>query len=448
MSNNYNAKLELVFSCDSNLDLGEEYVENYYAKSTVEANRWENGGAASRHAVMGSDRAYLNPDTNIMMFQATPGVIDPVNDYYCVALGPGFSIEAAKLSGNDYYVSGKHIGADEKNWGYTFLINFVDDNGNTYRINAIFVDTKNPDDEQTGDLFRPHTNGFLEFITSYDETGYNNTKGFSDTNLGRDDDNFNLDYDKLFGGSNVRVDSVYAYKNGWMFSGNYADGYTINTEIDGIPITSDGITMTPEDYKKETIKQSIIKSVIDCDMPDDIKEAMICRTINEVCDEIITKEEYERLLGIYESNKLVESEKTINSLVTYAKANVSTARVTRYDPLILDLDGDGFNIEAKKNGTNFDLDKNGFAEKINWTKRDGFLCLDLNGNGTIDNGGELFGDKTLLADGTAAKNGFEALAQYDSNGDGIIDENDEIFSSLRVWTIAERPKSCSTQWTS
>lgn len=38
-----------------------------------------------------------------------------------------------------------------------------------------------------------------------------------------------------------------------------------------------------------------------------------------------------------------------------------------------------------------------------------------------DNGGELFGDKTLLADGTTAKNGFEALAQYD--GDGVIDEN-------------------------
>ena len=68
------------------------------------------------------------------------------------------------------------------------------------------------------------------------------------------------------------------------------------------------------------------------------------------------------------------------------------ARKTKYDPLILDLDGDGYNVETKENGTNFDLDKNGFAEKINWTKKDGFLCLDLNGNGTIDNGGELFGE--------------------------------------------------------
>ncbi len=114
-----------------------------------------------------------------------------------------------------------------------------------------------------------------------------------------------------------------------------------------------------------------------------------------------------------------------------------TASITRYDPLILDLDGDGFNVEKKELGANFDLDKNGFAEKINWTKKDGFLCLDLNGNGAIDDGGELFGDQTMLADGTKAKNGFEALAQYDSNGDGVIDADDEIFDSLRVWVDAD-----------
>lgn len=115
---------------------------------------------------------------------------------------------------------------------------------------------------------------------------------------------------------------------------------------------------------------------------------------------------------------------------------VTSASIKKCDPLILDLDGDGYNVEKKELGANFDLDKNGFAEKINWTKKDGFLCLDLNGNGAIDDGGELFGDQTLLADGTKAKNGFEALAQYDSNGDGMIDANDEIFDSLRVWVDA------------
>ena len=138
-----------------------------------------------------------------------------------------------------------------------------------------------------------------------------------------------------------------------------------------------------------------------------------------------------------ETNAIDELSDRLNKFFRSVKSAVTNARNTRYDPLILDLDGDGYNVETKENGTNFDLDKNGFAEKINWTKKDGFLCLDLNGNGTIDNGGELFGDKTLLADGTTAKNGFEALAQYDGNGDGIIDEKDEIFGSLRIWVDAD-----------
>lgn len=123
---------------------------------------------------------------------------------------------------------------------------------------------------------------------------------------------------------------------------------------------------------------------------------------------------------IDKTDEIIENMKKISKIV-------DTAEKTRYDPLIFDLDGDGYNVEKKELGANFDLDKNGFAEKINWTKKDGFLCLDLNGNGTVDDGGELFGDQTLLADGTRAKNGFEALAQYDSNGDGVIDAGDEIF---------------------
>ncbi len=96
-------------------------------------------------------------------------------------------------------------------------------------------------------------------------------------------------------------------------------------------------------------------------------------------------------------NYAIEKAKMMMSLsilkAVHKKSN--TASNTVYDPIILDLDGDGFNVETKENGVNFDLDKNGFAEKINWTTKDGFLCLDLNGNGSIDNGGEVFGDQTM-----------------------------------------------------
>ena len=74
-----------------------------------------------------------------------------------------------------------------------------------------------------------------------------------------------------------------------------------------------------------------------------------------------------------------------------------------YDPLVVDLKNDGFEILGLKDGTHFDLDGDKLKEKTSWTSNsDGFLSIDLDGNGKIDNGAELFGDSFLLADGTYA----------------------------------------------
>lgn len=108
------------------------------------------------------------------------------------------------------------------------------------------------------------------------------------------------------------------------------------------------------------------------------------------------------------------------------------------DPLILDLDGDGIETVSVKDGVNFDFDNNGFAEKTGWVgKDDGLLVRDIDGNGQVDNGGELFGDLTV-ADDFTAKNGFDALKYFDTNGDNIIDKLDEIYSELRVWQDANQ----------
>lgn len=111
----------------------------------------------------------------------------------------------------------------------------------------------------------------------------------------------------------------------------------------------------------------------------------------------------------------------------------------RRDPLSLDLDGDGLETIAQAgfNGVLFDHDGDGVKTASGWIGRDdGFLSRDLNGNGKIDSGVELFGDSTRLRNGQLAKNGFEALADLDENTDGRIDTNDNAFASLRVWKDA------------
>lgn len=104
-------------------------------------------------------------------------------------------------------------------------------------------------------------------------------------------------------------------------------------------------------------------------------------------------------------------------------------------PIIIDLNGDGVKtVDIDLNKIYFDLDNNQFAEKTGWVDaNDGILVLDRNENGKIDSGAELFGNYTVLADGSKAKNGFEALKELDSNGDGLLNSADTLWNGLRIW---------------
>jgi len=98
------------------------------------------------------------------------------------------------------------------------------------------------------------------------------------------------------------------------------------------------------------------------------------------------------------------------------------------DPLVINLDTPSAKLTEQK--FDFDLDADGKREQISFlSPGSGFIALDINNDGIINNGSELFGTKT--------GDGFYELSAYDSDDNGWIDENDPIYEKLRIWTKDE-----------
>ncbi|PUA30791.1 MAG: hypothetical protein B0W54_01740 [Cellvibrio sp. 79] len=100
----------------------------------------------------------------------------------------------------------------------------------------------------------------------------------------------------------------------------------------------------------------------------------------------------------------------------------------KIDPLVINFDGQGAALSQTR--FEFDLDSNGTAEQIAQLRPgSGYLALDKNGDGTINNGSELFGP--------SSGRGFAELAIYDEDGNNFIDEGDSIYHQLRIWMTNE-----------
>ncbi|GHU32084.1 hypothetical protein AGMMS50256_21580 [Betaproteobacteria bacterium] len=106
--------------------------------------------------------------------------------------------------------------------------------------------------------------------------------------------------------------------------------------------------------------------------------------------------------------------------------------------LVLDLDGDGVEVIQIVSGARsqilFDHDADGIRMGTAWVKADdGLLVFDRNGRGHIDSGRELLGNNSVLANGLLAADGYAALADLDSNGDGQITSQDANYKNLYIW---------------
>lgn len=126
---------------------------------------------------------------------------------------------------------------------------------------------------------------------------------------------------------------------------------------------------------------------------------------------------------------------TVGYPIVSAAASTALSLYT-YSPIVVNLDRAPAPRTSKWSETKviFDLNGDGRPEQTGWIAPGSFLlALDLNANGQIDDGRELFGTATQLPGSLKAENGYRALAQYDKNNDGVIDSKDRIFNKLLLW---------------
>lgn len=108
----------------------------------------------------------------------------------------------------------------------------------------------------------------------------------------------------------------------------------------------------------------------------------------------------------------------------YYSEELDMASVKMCDPLVINLDTDV--AELSDQTFYFDIDADGEKDEISTlSASSGYLALDKNNDGIINDGNELFGTKS--------GNGFADLAKYDEDGNGWIDEGDSIWSKLKIW---------------
>ncbi|MDD2949515.1 MAG: tandem-95 repeat protein, partial [Sulfuricurvum sp.] len=224
------------------------------------------------------------------------------------------------------------------------------------------------------------------------------------------------------------------------YTGNFVDGASAQTVFEGVGYTG---TLSNVWLKSDTLDTQYTYNGT---LSDDVKALPsiegqgnvinLQEAMNEKSDLAASVTEFQSLS---ETGNLADFEANIDSIIEgWALYDLAGESANSTPPIVLDLNGNGITSSALTNSSAyFDYNGDGRREHTAWIDAgDALLAIDLDGDGVITHGTEVFGNYTLKADGTYAIDGYDAMAQYDTNGDNVLDASDEKFSQLRLWSDA------------
>lgn len=160
-------------------------------------------------------------------------------------------------------------------------------------------------------------------------------------------------------------------------------------------------------------------------------------TITQSRESIFREEEHTRFSAqgkvLTSDGREIDIELDIGMSREFESTELAQSIKVLKDPLVVNFDGPAVALDDQRTFI-FDIDMDGEEDQLSQLQTgSGFLALDKNGDGIINDGSELFGAQS--------GNGFADLAEYDEDGDGFIDEDDAVFSQLRIWVPGDEGES-------
>lgn len=212
----------------------------------------------------------------------------------------------------------------------------------------------------------------------------------------------------------------------WMAQRNTARGRALNffdqLGLDNLPLARDGVmAMVGMRMQVQTVAARLGAGPVD---GPDLTEVT---DFNAAPDATVGAFRIDLSVQVTQQAQARPGDAAMQLALSGGAFNVS-AMLQMFDPLILDLEGDGIDMKGAEEGVEFDLHGDGEAERTGFIQGDdALLYLDEDGDGVATNGMELFGDQH------GASNGFDELAFHDANQDGRIDGFDDVFDRLRLF---------------